>query len=104
MLVNLLMLDAVPRTGAPGTKTLSLLSQTETNAKLHEHESSYSVSRRSNPVFRYDTNALPSNSPIEDDSCCVILERDVESAIKGDLMFWGVFGQYQVSSCKGTDD
>lgn len=97
MLVNLLTSES-NRTGAPGTKTLSLLSQSDTNKKLHEHESSYSVSRRSNPVFRYDTNALPSNSPIEDDSCCVILERDAESTVKGDLMFWGVFGTFCSSS------
>lgn len=82
------------RTGIPSTKTLTLLNQQETNQRLTEHEASYSVSRKANPVFRYDTNSLPSNSPIEDDSCTVILERDPESKVKGDLMFWGVFGSY----------
>lgn len=51
------------------------------------------MSRRGNPVLRYDTNHLASNSPIEDDSCCVILERDAKNKVKGDLVFWGVFGQ-----------
>lgn len=44
-----------------------------------------------NPVFRYDTASLASNAPIEDDSCCVILERDPAGEVLGDLMFWGVF-------------
>lgn len=49
-------------------------------------------------MFRYDTNSLASNSPIEDDSCCVILERDQESKVQGDLMFWGVFGELSSES------
>lgn len=63
--------------------------------RLRENEASYAVSRKGNPVFRYDTTSLASNSPIEDDSCCVILERDGAggSHVKGDLVFWGVFGE-----------
>ncbi|KAI5478534.1 protein phosphatase 2C family protein [Pseudohyphozyma bogoriensis] len=79
------------QTGAQSTKTLSLLSQTEVNHRLKEHEASYAVTRKNNPVIRYDTNALPSNSPLEDDSCTVVLERDPGGKVKGDLMFWGVF-------------
>lgn len=40
---------------------------------------------------------MASNSPIEDDSCCVILERDSKNKVKGDLVFWGVFGQFHFS-------
>ena len=79
------------RTGATGTKTLTLLSPAETNARLKENEASFAVSRRNNPLIRYDTNNLASNSPIEDDSCCVILERDQQSKVQGDLVFFGVF-------------
>ncbi|GAA5949303.1 hypothetical protein JCM21900_005598 [Sporobolomyces salmonicolor] len=81
----------IAQTGGTSTKTLTLLTATETNARLHENEASFAVSRRGNPVLRYDTNNLASNSPIEDDSCCVILERDAKNKVKGDLVFWGVF-------------
>ncbi|KAK4052161.1 hypothetical protein OIV83_002456 [Microbotryomycetes sp. JL201] len=81
----------VSQTGGQSTKTLTRLSLHETNMRLKEHEVSYAVQRKGNPVFRYDTNSLPSNSPIEDDSCCVILERDPSAKTKGDLVFWGVF-------------
>ena len=106
------------RTGATGTKTLALLSPAETNLRLSENQASFAVSRRGNPVLRYDTNHLASNSPIEDDSCCVILERENTSggassatststsakSVKGDLVFWGVFGEFTfplISSSKG---
>lgn len=93
------------RTGATGTKTLAILSPTETNQRLSENQASFAVSRRGNPVLRYDTNHLASNSPIEDDSCCVILEREnsngnstttsgAAKGVKGDLVFWGVFGEF----------
>ncbi|GAA5917715.1 hypothetical protein JCM8208_006702 [Rhodotorula glutinis] len=81
----------IAQTGATGTKTLTLLSPAETNARLKENEASFAVSRRNNPLIRYDTNNLASNSPIEDDSCCVILERDQQSKVQGDLVFFGVF-------------
>ncbi|GAA5876822.1 hypothetical protein JCM1840_002055 [Sporobolomyces johnsonii] len=81
----------IAQTGGTSTKTLTLLTAAETNARLHENEASFAVSRRGNPVLRYDTNNLASNSPIEDDSCCVILERDAKNKVKGDLVFWGVF-------------
>ncbi|KAG0665363.1 hypothetical protein C6P46_006810 [Rhodotorula mucilaginosa] len=90
----------VAQTGGTSTKTLTLLSQAETNARLKENEASFAVSRRNNPLLRYDTNNLASNSPIEDDSCCVILERDSASKVKGDLVFFGVFdghGGWQTS-------
>ncbi|KAL8279307.1 hypothetical protein RQP46_008344 [Phenoliferia psychrophenolica] len=77
--------------GASTTKTLALLSQSETNHRLTEHQSSYAVGRKMNPVLGYDTNFLSSNNPIEDDSCVVVLERDPQSKVSGDLMFWGVF-------------
>ncbi|BGO88957.1 hypothetical protein NBRC10512v2_000903 [Rhodotorula toruloides] len=88
------------RTGTPGTKTLTRLTPSETNARLKENEASFAVQRRNNPVIRYDTNNLASNSPIEDDSCCVILERDHSSKVQGDLIFFGVFdghGGWQTS-------
>lgn len=88
------MLPRPRRTGGTSTKTLTLLSQAETNARLKENEASFAVSRRNNPLLRYDTNNLASNSPIEDDSCCVILERDSASKVKGDLVFFGVFGAF----------
>ncbi|GAA5959133.1 hypothetical protein JCM3765_006352 [Sporobolomyces pararoseus] len=89
---NAFTIPVLEQTGATGTKTLALLSPTETNLRLTENQASFAVSRRGNPVLRYDTNHLASNSPIEDDSCCVILERDSKnSKIKGDLVFWGVF-------------
>ncbi|BGP37405.1 hypothetical protein JCM10449v2_001311 [Rhodotorula kratochvilovae] len=81
----------IAQTGAAGTKTLALLTPSETNARLKENEASFAVSRRNNPLIRYDTNNLASNSPIEDDSCCVILERDSASKVQGDLVFFGVF-------------
>ncbi|GAA5885080.1 hypothetical protein JCM6882_007220 [Rhodosporidiobolus microsporus] len=81
----------VEQTGSAGTKTLTLLTQGETNHRLKENEASFAVSRRNNPLIRYDTNNLASNSPIEDDSCCVILERDATSKVKGDLVFFGIF-------------
>ncbi|GAA6007907.1 hypothetical protein JCM11491_006533 [Sporobolomyces phaffii] len=84
-------IPVLEQTGATGTKTLALLSPHETNARLTENQASFAVSRRGNPVLRYDTNHLASNSPIEDDSCCVILERDSKNKVKGDLVFWGVF-------------
>ncbi|KAK4705771.1 pyruvate dehydrogenase phosphatase, partial [Phenoliferia sp. Uapishka_3] len=92
--------------GASTTKTLALLSQAETDHRLTEHQSSYTVGRKANPVLRYDTNFLNSNSPIEDDSCVVVspiyrttslpsllticiqlqvLERDPQSKVSGDL-------------------
>ncbi|KAM0792987.1 hypothetical protein ACM66B_002741 [Microbotryomycetes sp. NB124-2] len=88
----------VSQTGAPSTKTLTRLSLQETNSRLKEHEVSYAVHRKGNPVFRYDTNSLPSNSPIEDDSCCVILERDPSAKTKGDLVFW----EYLTATPDGT--
>ncbi|GAA5985618.1 hypothetical protein JCM5350_004110 [Sporobolomyces pararoseus] len=89
---NAFTIPVLEQTGATGTKTLALLSPAETNLRLTENQASFAVSRRGNPVLRYDTNHLASNSPIEDDSCCVILERDSKnSKIKGDLVFWGVF-------------
>ncbi|GAA5973344.1 hypothetical protein JCM11641_003084 [Rhodosporidiobolus odoratus] len=81
----------VEQTGGASTKTLTLLTQSEANDRLKENEASFAVSRRNNPLLRYDTNNLASNSPIEDDSCCVILERDSASKVKGDLVFFGVF-------------
>ncbi|GAA5924529.1 type 2C protein phosphatase PTC5 [Sporobolomyces koalae] len=84
-------IPVLEQTGATGTKTLALLSPLETNQRLTENQASFAVSRRGNPVLRYDTNYLASNSPIEDDSCCVILERDAKNKVKGDLVFWGVF-------------
>ncbi|GAA5895174.1 type 2C protein phosphatase PTC5 [Sporobolomyces salmoneus] len=84
-------IPVLEQTGATGTKTLTLLSPAETNSRLTENQASFAVSRRGNPVLRYDTNHLASNSPIEDDSCCVILERDSKNKVKGDLVFWGVF-------------
>ncbi|POY76164.1 hypothetical protein BMF94_0887 [Rhodotorula taiwanensis] len=90
----------VEQTGGTSTKTLTLLSQAEANVRLKENEASFAVTRRNNPLLRYDTNNLASNSPIEDDSCCVILERDATSKVKGDLVFFGVFdghGGWQTS-------
>lgn len=79
------------------------------------NEKSYSVQRRDNPVFRYDTNALASNAVIEDDSCFALLSRanqprpwrrrsssgsqngagdvtpPVDAGAEDDLMFFGVF-------------
>ncbi|GAA6006151.1 hypothetical protein JCM10207_000541 [Rhodosporidiobolus poonsookiae] len=81
----------ISQTGGAATKTLTLLTTTEANQRLKENEASFAVSRRNNPLLRYDTNNLASNSPIEDDSCCVILERDAASKVKGDLVFFGVF-------------
>ncbi|GAA6064354.1 hypothetical protein JCM10212_001835 [Sporobolomyces blumeae] len=90
---NAFTIPVLEQTGQTGTKTLTLLTQLETDQRLTENQASFAVSRRGNPVLRYDTNHLASNSPIEDDSCCVILERDPnnESNVKGDLVFWGVF-------------
>ncbi|GAA6041308.1 hypothetical protein JCM8097_001331 [Rhodosporidiobolus ruineniae] len=79
------------QTGGERTKTLTLLTPTETNTRLKENEASFAVSRKNNPLLRYDTNHLASNSPIEDDSCCVILERDQAAKVKGDLVFFGIF-------------
>ncbi|GAA5853610.1 hypothetical protein JCM5353_004264 [Sporobolomyces roseus] len=100
---NAFTIPVLEQTGATGTKTLAILSPTETNQRLSENQASFAVSRRGNPVLRYDTNHLASNSPIEDDSCCVILEREnsngnsttttsgAAKGVKGDLVFWGVF-------------
>ncbi|CDR36875.1 hypothetical protein NBRC10512_005711 [Rhodotorula toruloides] len=93
-------IPVLAQTGTPGTKTLTRLTPSETNARLKENEASFAVQRRNNPVIRYDTNNLASNSPIEDDSCCVILERDHSSKVQGDLIFFGVFdghGGWQTS-------
>lgn len=79
--------STVYRTGTPSTKTLTRLTLAETNARLHEHEASFAVHRPGNPVFRYDVNSLPSNNPIEDDSSCVILEREKgRGGVEGDLV------------------
>ncbi|GAA5998039.1 type 2C protein phosphatase PTC5 [Rhodotorula paludigena] len=81
----------VEQTGGTSKKTLNLLTAAETNARLKENEASFAVSRRNNPLLRYDTNNLASNSPIEDSSCCTILERNDASKVQGDLVFFGVF-------------
>lgn len=74
---------------------MTLLSPAETQQRLKEGEASYSLRRKNNPIFRYDSNALASNSPIEDDSAFVILERgdggDAGKVENSDLVLFAVF-------------
>ncbi|KAG0148380.1 hypothetical protein CROQUDRAFT_90296 [Cronartium quercuum f. sp. fusiforme G11] len=86
-------------TGSPAAKkTLTMLSQEETDKLLRKYEATFAVDRSGNPVYRYDTNHVASNSPIEDDSLCTIMARDqsqlppdLKSALTGDMLFFGVF-------------
>lgn len=79
-------------TGSPGgKKTLTMLSNEETDSLLKKYEATFKVDRTGNPVYRYDTNHVASNSPIEDDSICTIMTRDQFSTQEGDMLFFGVF-------------
>jgi hypothetical protein len=71
------------RSGERRDKTLTLMSPRETEAKLHEHEESFTLNRPNNPVFRFDTSWLASNSPIEDDHSVEVLSRDKNAPVQG---------------------
>jgi len=102
----------------PRKKVLQLLTPEECTIKLRTNEESYLVTR-GNGVWRYDTNQLASNDPIEDDHITQIIAapspitgegaQDVTQPIRdlepgqqirfvqnasgqfGDWMFWGIF-------------
>ncbi|KAH9442791.1 hypothetical protein MJO28_005821 [Puccinia striiformis f. sp. tritici] len=87
-------------TGSPGAKKiLTMLSTKEVDQLLKKYETTFSVDREGNPVYRYDTNHVASNAPIEDDSLCAVMTRDQsESDPKSfskpspkDMLFFGVF-------------
>ncbi|GMM37374.1 type 2C protein phosphatase [Saccharomycopsis crataegensis] len=74
---------------------ITLLSDTQENAKLRRNEESYSVNRN-NGVLRYDISQLPSNNPIEDDRSEQIVEVPIQNPETGklemaDWAFWGVY-------------
>ncbi|CAG8576588.1 5394_t:CDS:2 [Acaulospora colombiana] len=64
-----------------------ILSPTEATLKLRENQLSFLL-HRNNGVYRYDTNQLASNSPIEDTKY-----EEIDSSTKndGDRLFFGVF-------------
>ncbi|KAA1084832.1 hypothetical protein PGT21_037325 [Puccinia graminis f. sp. tritici] len=76
-----------------------MLSTQEVNQLLKKYETTFSVDRVGNPVYRYDTNHVASNAPIEDDSLCAVMTRDQsesdpKSLLKPsakDMLFFGVF-------------
>ena len=90
------------------TKTLTMLSMAQAEAKLHEHQAAYAEPEEvytlakicfrwtitrpgNNVVSRWDTSFLASNSPIEDDHAVSVITRDPSSEVKGDLLMFGVF-------------
>lgn len=76
-----------------------MLSTQEVDRLLKKYETTFSVDRVGNPVYRYDTNHVASNAPIEDDSLCAVMARDqsdlnLKSNLKTapkDMLFFGVF-------------
>jgi hypothetical protein len=76
-------LPGVNSNGERQGKTLALMSQSQVEAKLHEHEESFTLNRPNNPVFRFDTSWLASNAPIEDDHSTEILSRDKSAPVAG---------------------
>ncbi|PLW54421.1 hypothetical protein PCANC_04803 [Puccinia coronata f. sp. avenae] len=87
-------------TGSPGAKKiLTMLSTQEVNQLLKKYETTFSVDRVGNPVYRYDTNHVASNAPIEDDSLCAVMTRDQSDSdpksfskpSPKDMLFFGVF-------------
>ncbi|WAQ85369.1 hypothetical protein PtA15_5A944 [Puccinia triticina] len=87
-------------TGSPAAKKiLTMLSTHEVDQLLKKYETTFSVDRVGNPVYRYDTNHVASNAPIEDDSLCAVMTRNQsESDPKSfpkpspkDMLFFGVF-------------
>ena len=56
-------------------KTLEMLTPEQTDARLRQYEASFVVNRPGNPVWRYDTAVVSSNSPCEDDSVAAIRVR-----------------------------
>ncbi|CAH7683169.1 hypothetical protein PPACK8108_LOCUS16534 [Phakopsora pachyrhizi] len=64
-------------TGSPaGKKILTMLSSDQVDKLLKKYENSFKLDRVGNPVYRYDTNHVASNSPIEDDCICALVSRD----------------------------
>ncbi|KAI8444048.1 phosphatase 2C-like domain-containing protein [Phakopsora pachyrhizi] len=86
-------------TGSPaGKKILTMLSSDQVDKLLKKYENSFKLDRVGNPVYRYDTNHVASNSPIEDDCICALVSRDQlgvptprSVAEGGDMLFFGVF-------------
>ncbi|KAH9811607.1 phosphatase 2C-like domain-containing protein [Melampsora americana] len=73
-----------------GQFEIPIASHEETDELLKKYEATFKIDRIGNPVYRYDTNHLASNSPIEDDSICTIMKRD-QFTKEGDMLFFGVF-------------
>lgn len=82
------------------TRTISLLTMNEVNARLNEHAEAASTVRRG-VVWKQATAFLAANDPIEDANASKIIERDPsEISPPGDLMFFTVMdghGGYQTS-------
>ncbi|KAF0356572.1 phophatase 2C family protein [Gigaspora margarita] len=64
-----------------------ILSPLEATLKLRENQLSFLL-QRNNGVYRYDTNQLASNNPIEDTKCELIVPN---SKSGGDRLFFGIF-------------
>jgi len=75
------------------------MSTEEVNQLLKKYETTFTVDRAGNPVYRYDTNHVASNAPIEDDSLCAVMTRDQSDSdpksfsklSAKDMLFFGVF-------------
>ncbi|CAG8614729.1 31373_t:CDS:2 [Racocetra persica] len=64
-----------------------ILSPQEATLRLRENQLSFLL-QRNNGVYRYDTNQLASNNPIEDTKCELIIPSSKNG---GDRLFFGVF-------------
>ncbi|KAH9469412.1 hypothetical protein Pst134EA_009926 [Puccinia striiformis f. sp. tritici] len=53
-----------------------VINQREVDQLLKKYETTFSVDREGNPVYRYDTNHVASNALIEDDSLCAVMTCD----------------------------
>ena len=75
---------------AMSTRTISLLTKEEVEAKLHEHAEATATARRG-IIWKQHTAYLAANDPIEDANAAKIIERDPsEISPAGDLLFYAI--------------
>lgn len=77
-----------------GNDSITLLTESEVNAKLQDLQESYFVNRGKG-VLRYDVAQLPSNNPIEDSHVEQIVTvpstNSADAGVEEDLCFFGIF-------------
>ncbi len=80
--------DAKP---AIATRTMSLLSKEQVEARLKQHEEAHTALRPGGLLWKYHTSYFAANDPIEDAYASRIVERETSNdSPAGDLLFFSV--------------